>query len=98
MIRSGVLLVNRSHDLLAEPLDLLERKPDLLRPLAPQLLPSAFPVRDRAELLGIYSSPLRTAEDCRQVPTTVLATVVRGELTPSDGVRISRRVQTGFVP
>jgi len=34
------------------------------------------------------------AKDCRQVLTTVLATVVRGELTPGDGVRIARRVQT----
>jgi hypothetical protein len=90
----------RVPDLTARPLsmqalaDLIGRRPHLLRPLAAQLLPSAFPVRDPAELLGIYSSPLRTAEDCRQVLTTVLATVVRGELTPGDGVRIARRVQT----
>jgi hypothetical protein len=90
----------RMPDLAARPLsmqalaDLIGRRPHLLRPIAAQLLPSAFPVRDPAELLGIYSSPLRTAEDCRQVLTTVLATVVRGELTPGDGVRIARRVQT----
>jgi hypothetical protein len=90
----------RVPDLAARPLstqalaDLIGRRPHLLRPLAAQLLPSAFPARDPAELLGIYSSPLRTAEDCRQVLTTVLATVVRGDLTPGDGVRIARRVQT----
>jgi hypothetical protein len=90
----------RVPDLAARPLsmqslaDLIGRKPHLIRPVAAQLLPSAFPVRDPVELLGIYSSPLRTAEDCRQLLTTVLATVVRGELTPGDGVRIARRVQT----
>jgi len=90
----------RVPDLAARPLsmtalaDLIGRKPHLLRPLAAQLSPSAFPVRDPAELLRIYSSPLRMAKDCRQVLTTVLATVVRGELTPGDGVRIARRVQT----
>jgi Family of unknown function (DUF5681) len=90
----------RVPDLAARPLsmqvlaDLIGRRPHLLRPLAAQLLPSAFPVRDPAELLGIYSSPLRTTEDRRQVLRTVLATVVRGELTPGDGVRIARRVQT----
>ena len=90
----------RVPDLAARPLsmqalaDLIARRPHLLRPLAAQLLPSVFPVGDPAELLGMHSSPLRTAEDCRQVLTTVLAAVVRGELTPGDGVRIARRVQT----
>jgi hypothetical protein len=90
----------RVPDLAARPLsmkalaDLIGRRPHLLRPLAAQLSPPPCPGTNPADLLGIYSSPLGTAEDCRQVLTTVLAAVVRGELAPGDGVRIARRVQT----
>jgi hypothetical protein len=72
--------------------DLIGRKPDLLRPLVAQLLPPPLPVRNPADLLRIYRSPLRSAEDCRQVLAAVLAAAARGEITPSDGVRIGRRV------
>jgi len=89
----------RVPDLAARPLsaralaDLIGRRPHLLRPLAAQLLPPPLPARDPAELLAIYSSPLRTAEDCRQVLTTILAAVARGEITPAEGTHIARRVQ-----
>jgi hypothetical protein len=55
----------RLPDLVARPLsakalsDLLDRKPHLLRPLAPQLLPPPLVARDPAERLGIDLSLLR---------------------------------------
>jgi len=60
-------------DLVARPLSpqallhLLERKPDLLRPLAAQVLPPPLAATDPAERLGIDLSSLRTVEDFRQV-------------------------------
>jgi hypothetical protein len=74
--------------------DLIGRRPDLLRPLAAQFQQPPLPVKDAAELLEIYYSPLHSAEDCRRVLITVLAAVVRGEITPGDGVRIARQVDT----
>src|SRR6266478_8755955 len=56
----------RVPDLVARPLspqallNLLERKPDLLRPLAAQVLPPPLAVTDPAERLGIDLSSLRT--------------------------------------
>ena len=73
-------------DLAARPLsaqalsDLLDRKPQLLLPLAAQLLPPPLVSIDPAERLGIDLAPLRTAEDCRRVLTTVLAAIGRGEI------------------
>jgi uncharacterized protein DUF5681 len=89
----------RVPDLAARPLnmraltDLIGRRPHLLRPLAARLLPPPLPARDPTELLGIYLSALRTAEDCRQVLGIVLAAVARGEITPAEGMHIARRVQ-----
>jgi hypothetical protein len=66
-------------DLAAQPLsmqalaDLIGRRPDLLRPLAAQFQQPPLPVKDAAELLEIYYSPLHSAEDCRRVLITVLA-------------------------
>ena len=72
--------------------DLLDRKPHLLRPLAEQLLPPpAF--FDPAERLGIDLNSVRTAEDCRQVLSTVLAAVGRGEIAPAEGARVAERVR-----
>ena len=82
---------------------LIDRKPHLLRPLAAQLLPPlAAPTLTRprlrgrgwegAERLGIELSSLRTVEDCRQVPATVLAAIARGEIVRAAGARIARRV------
>jgi Family of unknown function (DUF5681) len=88
----------RLPDVAARPLsaqalsDLLDRKPDLLRPLAARLLPPPLASVDPAELLGIDLSLLRTAEDSRQVLATVLAAVARGEIAPAEGARIARRV------
>jgi hypothetical protein len=85
-------------DLVARPLsaqrlsDLLDRKPHLLRPLAAQLLPPLASI-DPAVRLGIDLAPLRTAEDCRRVLTTVLAAIGRGEIAPAEGARIARRVR-----
>jgi hypothetical protein len=36
---------------------------------------------------------LRTAEDFRQVLSTVLAAVARGDIAPAEAVRIARRVR-----
>jgi hypothetical protein len=72
--------------------DLIDRKPHLLRPLAAQLLPPPLACIDPAERLGIDLSSLRTVEDFRQVLSTVLAAVSRGEIAPAEGARIARRV------
>ena len=72
--------------------DLLDRKPHLLRPLAAQLLPPPRASVDAAERLGIDLSSLRTVEDFRQVLSTVLAAISRGEIAPAEGARIARRV------
>jgi uncharacterized protein DUF5681 len=89
----------RVPNLLARPLsaralaDLLDRKPHLLRPLAEQLLPPPASF-DPAERLGIDLNSVRTAEDCRQVLTTVLAAIAHGEIAPAEGAHIAERVQT----
>jgi hypothetical protein len=88
----------RVPDLAARPLsarallDLLDRKPHLLRPLAEQLLPSPLSF-DPAERLGIDLNSVRTAEDCRQVLSTVLAAIGRGKIAPAEGARIAERVR-----
>ena len=88
----------RVPDLVARPLsaralsDLLDRKPHLLRPLAEQLLPPP-PSLDPAERLGIDLNSVRTAQDCRQVLSTVLAAAARGDIAPAEGARIAERVR-----
>jgi len=88
----------RVPDLVARPLnaqalsDLLDRKPHLLRPLAEQVLPPRLAAVDPAARLGIDLSSLRTLEDLRQVLSTVLAAVARGEIAPGEGARIARQV------
>jgi hypothetical protein len=87
----------RVPDLAARPLsaqalsDLLDRKPHLLRPLAAQLLPPPLAAIDPAKRLGIDLTSLRTVEDFRQMLSTVLAAVSRGEIAPAVAVRIARR-------
>jgi hypothetical protein len=89
----------RVPDLVARPLsaqrlsDLLDCKPHLLRPLAAQLLPPPLASIDPAARLGIDLAPLRTAEDCWRVLTTVLAAIGRGEIAPAEGAGIARRVR-----
>jgi len=68
-----------------------DRKPRLLRPLAVQLLSPPLAAIDAAERLGIDLSSLHTAEDLRQVASTVLAAVSRGEIVPAEAARIARR-------
>jgi hypothetical protein len=74
----------RVPDLVARPLSpqalshLLDRKPQLLRPLAAQLLPPPLAPRDPAEHFASGLSSLRTAEDYRRLLSSVLAAVVRG--------------------
>jgi hypothetical protein len=86
-------------DLAARPLspqalsDLLDRKPHLLRPLAAQVLPPPLTAIDPAERLGIDLSSLRALEDFRQVLSTVLAALSRGEIAPAEAARIARRVR-----
>jgi len=87
-------------DLVARPLstealsNLLDRKPHLLRPLVQQLLPPPLAPIDPAERLGIDLSSLRTVEDFQRLLPTVLAAIARGEITPSEGERVARRVRT----
>jgi Family of unknown function (DUF5681) len=86
-------------DLVARPLspqallDLLDRKPHLLRALAAQVLPPPLTAIDPAERLGIDLSSLRAVEDFRQVLSTVLAALSRGEIAPAEAARIARRVR-----
>jgi hypothetical protein len=90
----------RVPDLISRPLsaqalsNLLKRKPHLLRPLVLQLLPPPLAPIDPAERLGIDLSSVHTAEDCWRVLATVLAAIARGEITPSEGARLARRVRT----
>jgi hypothetical protein len=89
----------RVPDLVARPLspqalcDLLDRKPDLLRPLAAQLLSPPLAATDPAERLGIDLSSLRTVEDFRQVLATVMTAVARGQIAPAEAARVARRVR-----
>jgi hypothetical protein len=89
----------RIPDLAARPLSpqalshLLDRKPHLLRPFAKQLLPPRAAI-DPAERLGINLNSLRTGEDCRQVLSTVLTAVARGEIAPTEAAQVARRVRT----
>jgi hypothetical protein len=72
---------------------LLDRKPQLLRSLAEQLLPPPLGRFDPAARLGIDLSSLRTADEVRQVLSTVLMGIARGEIAPAEGARIARRVR-----
>lgn len=87
----------RVPDLAARPLsaqallDLLDRKPHLLRPLAAQLLPPPLAAIDPAERLGIDLASLRAVEDLRPMLSTVLAAVARGEITPAEAAHIAER-------
>jgi hypothetical protein len=88
----------RVPDLIARPLsaqalsDLIDRKPELLRPLAEQFLPPPLAAIDPAARLGIDVSLLRTAENCRQVLARVLTAIARGEITSAEGAHIAERV------
>ena len=73
--------------------ELLERKPLLLRPLAQQILPPPLAAVDPAAHLGIDLSSLRTADEVRQVLSTVLMAIAHGEIAPAEGARIARRVR-----
>src|SRR5882757_8927920 len=81
----------RVPDLIARPLsaqalsDLLDRKPHMLRPFTAQLLPPPLASIDPAVRLGIDLSSVHTVEHCRQVLTTVLAAIARGEIAPAEG-------------
>jgi len=89
----------RVPDLTARPLSpqvlshLLDRKPHLLQPLVLQVLPPPLAPVDPAERLGIELSSLRTVEDFRQLLPTVLAAIARGDIAPSEGMRIGRQVR-----
>jgi len=73
--------------------ELLDRKPDLLRPLAAQLLSPPLAATDPAERLGIDLSSLRTVEDFRQVLATVMTAVACGQIAPAEAARVARRVR-----
>jgi hypothetical protein len=73
--------------------NLLDRKPDLLRPLVLQLLPPPVTPVDPAERLGIDLSSLRTVEDFRRLLPTVLAGIASGKIAPAEGARLARRLR-----
>lgn len=89
----------RVPDLAARPLsaqalsDLLDRKPQLLRPLAEQFLPPPLVAVDPAARLGIDLSSLRTSDDLRQVLATVLAAAARGDIAPAEGAHIAQQAE-----
>jgi hypothetical protein len=89
----------RVPDLVARPLspqalsNLLDRKPDLLRPLVLQLLPRPVTPVDPAERLGIDLSSLHTVEDFRRLLPTVLAGIASGKIAPAEGARVARRLR-----
>ena len=89
----------RVPDLAARPLsaqalsDLIDRKPQLLRPLAEQLLPPPLTTIDPAARLRIDLSSLRTFEDLRQALATVLAAVARGDIAPAEAAYITERAE-----
>ncbi len=83
-------LVARPRPLSAQALsDLIDRRPDLLRPLAEQLLPPPLAAINPADRLGIDLASLRKAEDCRRALSTVLTALSRGEIAPADAARIA---------
>jgi hypothetical protein len=73
--------------------DLLDRKPQLLRPLSEQLLPPPLTTIDPAARLRIDLSSLRTFEDLRQALATVLAAVARGDIAPAEAAYITERAE-----
>ena len=89
----------RVPDLAARPMsaqalsDLLDRKPQLLRPLADQFLPPPLVAIYPAARLGIDLSSLRTSEDLRQVLSSALAAIARGEITPAEAAHIAERAE-----
>lgn len=90
----------RVPDLRARPLspealsDLLDRKPDMLRPLAVQLLPPPLAPIDPAERLGINVSAVGTAADAWRVLSAVWAGILRDQISPAEGKRLARRVRS----
>jgi Family of unknown function (DUF5681) len=88
----------RVPDLVARPLSaqslttLLDRKPHLLRPLAVQLLPPPLAAIDPAERLGIDLDSVRTWEHLRELLPRVLQAIACGEITPTAGARLARRL------
>ena len=72
---------------------LLDRKPNLLRPLAAQLLPSPLRAIDPAERLGIDPASSRTVEDVRKLFARVWTAISRGEIAPVEGARVVRRLR-----
>jgi hypothetical protein len=89
----------RVPDLVARPLgaqallDLIDRKPYLLRPLAAQLLPPPLSFGDPAARLGLDLRSLRTVGGVTRVFAAVLAAIAGGGITPREGARIARRVR-----
>ncbi len=89
----------RVPDLVARPLspqalsDFLDRKPHLVRSLAEQMLPPLLIAIDPAARLGLDLSSLRTGADLRQVLSTLLAAIARGEIAPAEGARVARRAK-----
>ncbi len=90
----------RVPDLRARPLspealsDLLDRKPDLLRPLAAQLLPPPLAAIDPAERLGIDMASIQTAEDFRDALSAAWGGISRGQISPAEGKCLARRVRS----
>jgi hypothetical protein len=75
------------------------RVPDLVaRPLSAQALSDLLAAVDPAERLGIDLSSLHTAEDLRQVLSTVMAALARGKIAPAEAARIAGRTRARLAP
>ena len=94
----------RIPDLVARPLSaevlsaLLDRKPQLLRPLATQLMPPPVAAIDPMQRLGIDLALPPAPADLQRALSTVLAAVAQGEITPGEALRIARAMRARIRP
>jgi hypothetical protein len=91
----------RIPDLVARPLSaqalsaLLDRKPQLLRPLAAQLLPPPVAAVDPMKRLGIDLASPPTLADLQRALPAVLAALACGKITLGEAERIANAMGAG---
>jgi hypothetical protein len=91
----------RIPDLVARPLGpqallaLLDRKPQLLRPLAAQLMPPPVAAIDPMQRLGIDPTSPPTPADLQRALPAVLTALARGQITLGEAEYIARTMCAG---